>query len=177
MRAPIALFLAFAAAGCVAPSPRVATTPAPTVAARALPTPVAADWREWPVTPGTWTYARDPRGSVAMFGRVGADALAVLRCDRAGGRLFLSVAGASPSPSANSVTVRTSSVARTVSASAAGGSPAYLAATLTPADPLLDAMAFSRGRFALSMAGAPPLVLPAWAEVGRVIEDCRADGN
>ena len=175
MRAPTALFLAFAAAGCVAPSPRVATAPAPVAAppARPFPAPIAADWREWPVTPGTWTYARDPRGSVAMFGRVGADALAVLRCDRAGGRLFLSVAGKTP----GAVTVRTSSIARNVPTGATGGSPAYVAATLTPADPLLDAMAFSRGRFALSMAGAPPLVLPAWAEVGRVIEDCRTAVN
>ena len=40
-------------------------------------------------------------------------------------------------------------------------------------DPLLDAMAFSRGRFMLEVAGFPALYLPAWAEVGRVIEDCR----
>jgi hypothetical protein len=41
-------------------------------------------------------------------------------------------------------------------------------------DPLLDAIAFSRGRFALSMPGFPPLVLPAGPELAHVFEDCRA---
>jgi hypothetical protein len=170
MRSAPALLLALLAAAC-APAPRPAPPPPPArvVASPPPPAPIAPDWRDWPVTPGTWRYARDERGSVAMFGRVAADALAVLRCDRAGGRVFLSVPGATPA----SLTVRTSSVARTLPLGATGGTPAYLAATLTPADPLLDAMAFSRGRFALSMAGAPPLVLPAWAEVSRVVEDCR----
>ncbi|WP_345907778.1 hypothetical protein [Sphingomonas sp. UBA4815] len=40
-------------------------------------------------------------------------------------------------------------------------------------DRLLDAMAFSRGRFTIEQAGQPPLIIPAYAEVGRVIEDCR----
>ena len=40
-------------------------------------------------------------------------------------------------------------------------------------DELLDAMAFSRGRFVIEQAGAPTLVVPAYPEVGRVIEDCR----
>lgn len=165
---PLALLLA--ATGCVSP-PREASAPPPEAVTRPpAPAPLAADWRDWPVTAGTWAYTADARGSVAMFGRVGADALAVLRCDRAGGRVFLSVAGGAP----GTVTVRTSSVARSLPVGATGGTPPYLAATLAPADPLLDAMAFSRGRFALSMAGSPPLVLPAWAEVGRVVEDCRA---
>ena len=170
MRATI-LLLAFAAAGCVSapravsPPPAQVATPSP----RPAPAPLAADWRDWPVTPGTWTYREDARGSVAMFGMAGADAVAVLRCDRVGGRVFLSVAGAAPA----SMTVRTSSAVRTVPAGATGGVPPYLAATFTPADPLLDAMAFSRGRFALSLPGAQPVVVPAWAEVGRVVEDCR----
>ena len=40
-------------------------------------------------------------------------------------------------------------------------------------DPLLDAMAITRGRFALESEGEPGLYVPAWAEVTRVIEDCR----
>ena len=48
-----------------------------------------------------------------------------------------------------------------------------LAVTLDARDPLLDAMAFSRGRFAIEVAGQPALYLPSWSEVGRVIEDCR----
>jgi hypothetical protein len=39
--------------------------------------------------------------------------------------------------------------------------------------PLLDAMVFSRGRFAISMPGSPALVVPAGTEVAHVVEDCR----
>jgi hypothetical protein len=53
-------------------------------------------------------------------------------------------------------------------------SPAgWLVVVLTARDPLLDAMAFSRGRFALEAAGLETLYLPAWPELSRVIEDCR----
>ncbi len=51
-----------------------------------------------------------------------------------------------------------------------------LVAQLAVGDPLLDAMAFSRGKFVFAGAGLPDLVLPSWAEVSRVIEDCRAPG-
>jgi hypothetical protein len=48
-----------------------------------------------------------------------------------------------------------------------------LSAALTAYDPLLDAMASSRGRIGFSVAGSAPLVVPPWQEVARVIEDCR----
>ena len=44
---------------------------------------------------------------------------------------------------------------------------------LPPADPLLDQIAFSRGRFLVQAEGGPSLILPAWPEPARVIEDCR----
>ena len=170
MRVPLILVAVFAAAGCM-PAPRVGPAPPPRLATAPVPPPpLATDWRDWPVTAGVWRYGKDARGSVAMFGRVNADAVAVLRCDRQGGRVFLSVAGSTP----GTLTVRTSSTARALAVGVTGGTPPYLAATVAPTDPLLDALAFSRGRFALSLAGATPLVLPAWAEVGRVVEDCRA---
>jgi hypothetical protein len=40
-------------------------------------------------------------------------------------------------------------------------------------DSLLDAMGYSRGRFIVEQAGLPTLVIPAWPEIERVIEDCR----
>jgi hypothetical protein len=40
-------------------------------------------------------------------------------------------------------------------------------------DPLLDAMAFSKGRFAVESAGLATLYVPPYPEVTRVIEDCR----
>jgi hypothetical protein len=51
--------------------------------------------------------------------------------------------------------------------------PGGVAVTLAAQDPLLDAMAFSRGRFAVETAGSTPLYIPSWTEVSRVIEDCR----
>mgnify|MGYP001804227527 CR=1 FL=1 len=48
-----------------------------------------------------------------------------------------------------------------------------LAADLQPDDPLLDAMASTKGRFKVEVEGQEPLYLPAWVEVSRVIEDCR----
>ncbi|MGE5953581.1 MAG: hypothetical protein ACM308_08200 [Qipengyuania vulgaris] len=44
---------------------------------------------------------------------------------------------------------------------------------MAPKSPLLDAMALTKGRFAVETPGLPTLYLPAWAEVTRVIEDCR----
>lgn len=165
----VLLLLPVILAACAPKPPVVAAPPPPRLVAPRPAPPLSADWRDWAVTPGVWRYGADERGSVAMYGRVNSDAVAVLRCDRRGGRVFLSVPGSAP----GSLTVRTSSTARTLPVGATGGTPPYLAVTLTPADPLLDAIAFSRGRFALSLPGVAPLVLPAWAEVGRVVEDCR----
>jgi len=44
---------------------------------------------------------------------------------------------------------------------------------LLPFDPLLDAIAFSRGRIAVGLPGTPAIVLPGWAKPARVAEDCR----
>jgi hypothetical protein len=165
---PILLGLA---AGCVprvAPPPPVAA-PTPTPVPTPTPTPIAADWQDWPVTPGTWRYERDARGSRALFGSPGAAALAVLRCDLPARAVYLSRAGSTP----GAFTIRTSSTTRSVTAQPTGGTPAYVAAVLTPRDPLLDAIAFSRGRFTVEQPGVAPLVLRPWAEVSRVIEDCR----
>ena len=170
VRTPLILAVLLAGAGCTPAPPHVATVPPVRPVVAPAPVTPSADWRDWPVTAGVWRYGQDARGSVAMYGRVNADAVAVLRCDRRGGRVFLSV----PGSVAGTMTVRTSSTTRDVPVGATGGTPPYLAATLAPADPLLDALAFSRGRFALSLPGATPLVLPAWGEVGRVVEDCRA---
>ena len=46
-------------------------------------------------------------------------------------------------------------------------------ATLSPSDPLLDELAFSRGRILVRVDGLPDLVLPSWPEPARVIEECR----
>ena len=115
---------------------------------------------------GQWHGGHDSGDSASLLtparGQCGA-------CDARARQLFLSRAGAIATP----FTVRTTSASRVLPTGATGGVPAYVAATLPASDPLLDAIAFSRGRFVLDQAGAPPLVLPVWAEIGRVIEDCR----
>ena len=56
------------------------------------------------------------------------------------------------------------------------GSPDHFQSyvSLPASDPLLDQMAFSRGRFLVAAEGGPSLVVPAWPELARVVEDCRA---
>jgi hypothetical protein len=127
------------------------------------------DWRDWPYTSGDWVYRQDARGSIALYGQAGADAELTLRCDRTAHAMYLSRKGMV----AANATVRTSTLVRSLAMTPTGGMPPYVAVALNPRDPLLDAMGFSRGRFVIEQPGLPPLVVPAWAEVERVTEDCR----
>ena len=157
-------------AGCV---PKAPPPPAPRPARVPLPTPAqpprvtSTDWRDWPLTPGTWRYAASGNGSTATFGNAGAS-LFTLSCgtDR---RVRLQ----RPIAAAGAMTIRTTSTARSVPTAPFGDPPAGAGATLAATDSLLDAMGYSRGKFVVEGAGAPTLVLPAWAEVLRVVEDCR----
>jgi hypothetical protein len=93
----------------------------------------------------------------------------LLQCEGARGRIQIARRGAT---SAN-VNVRTTSVARTLSLQPTPAAPGYVSTELGARDGLLDAMGFSRGRFVIEGGGLPTLVVPAWAEVLRVVEDCR----
>lgn len=155
------------------PQPRPAPPPAPS------PRADAGSWRDLPQTPGIWTYAAEPTGSVVRFGQPGAGSLILIRCNRKRPAIELQRAGfgASPVPA----TISTSSTQRRLTATPAGTSTAQNAAipfeiAFSVRDPLLDAIAFSRGRFMLEMGGVQTLVLPVWSELGRVIEDCRQPG-
>jgi len=187
MRARIfAGFCLVSLAGCVEkappPPPRPAPPPAraparvpvraPVRAPAPLssPPPATTDWRDSPVTLGEWVYRQDARGSIALYGQPGSDALVTLRCDIAARMVYLSRAASGPAAPA---TIRTTSTARTLNLTPTGGTPPYLAVAITPGDSLLDAMGFSRGRFTIEQAGYPTLVIPAWAEIERVTEDCR----
>jgi hypothetical protein len=68
------------------------------------------------------------------------------------------------------MTVRTSYGAVGWSATA---TPSGTLAARAASDAALDQIAYSRGRFAVEVRGLETLIMPAWAEVGRVIEDCR----
>lgn len=161
MRRTATLLALIPLAACVPPSRPVPSPPPRAIAppiAPPPPAPLASDWRDWPIAPGDWSYAAASQGgSTARFGA----GTVTLACDRAAGRVVLTRTGAT-----GPLTVRTTSVTRALPAS--GGS-----ASLGIRDPLLDAMAFSRGRFTVESAGLPPLAIPAYAEVARVIEDCR----
>lgn len=168
----LAIALLAALGACVPQPIAPPATPTP-VPVRPQPAPVAAprgsDWRDWPLTPGTWTYRRDARGSLALFGMAGSDALVTLRCDLSGRQIFLSRAGSVLAP----LTIRTTSTTRALAMRPTGGTPPYVATTIAPNDSLLDAMGFSRGRLVVEQPGSGTLVLPAWAEIERVTEDCR----
>lgn len=146
--------------------------PAPTgYVPPASPPAYRGDWRDWPLTPGNWVYRQDARGSIALYGAPGADAELTIRCDRIAGQIYMSRKGAAPGNAP--ATIRTSSTLRAVTMQPTGGTPGYMAASLFPRDPLLDAIGYSRGRFVLEQASLPTLVIPAWAEILRVSEDCR----
>jgi hypothetical protein len=74
---------------------------------------------------------------------------------------------------APSLNVWTSSLTRIV-ASSFNPATRRLTIDLAAADPLLDSIVSSRGRIGFTVTGQPSLVVPAWAEAARVIEDCRA---
>ncbi len=168
----LSLALLAGLSGCVsAPKPARPVQPSapPPVVSLPQPKPLPDDWRDWPYTPGDWVYRQDARGSIALFGVPGADAQFTIRCDRQAGAIYLSRAGNVAAP----LQVRTSTLQRPLAAQPTGGTPPYVAAAVTPRDSLMDAIAFSRGRFLVQQAGMPNLVLPSWAEIGRVVEDCR----
>ncbi len=102
--------------------------------------------------------------STAVF----ANGLLQLRCERDRGMVVLARRGSADG--AVPMTVLTSALTRTFNAA---GSAQEIAMALPARDPLLDAMAFSRGHFALEVAGLPTIYAPSWPEVSRVIEDCR----
>jgi hypothetical protein len=160
-------------ATCV-PSVRAPVVPPPQQqpAVARPPQPRPADWRDWAMTPGTWRYvAAGPGRSAATFGAGANGDLLQIACDRGAQRVTLTTKGA---PGAPPLTIRTSSVERVLPKGASADAASFTRdIRLAANDPLLDALAFSRGHFVVEEAGAPPLVVPAWPEVGRVIEDCR----
>ena len=118
---------------------------------------------------GTWSYAPATDGSEAVFANASGNPQLWVHCSRATRRVTISRAAAAAAPALN---VWTSSLTKSVTSSF---SPATgrLTIDLSNFDPLLDAIASSRGRVGFSVGTQPSLVVPSWAEVARVIEDCR----
>lgn len=165
MKRAIAIaLLSGALAGCVpapkAPPPPPARPPAAVVTPPApapLP-PQTQSWDELPVIEGGWAYDAAAR-RVSFVDDAGVER-ASLTCAAPQRTVQLAV----PGETAVALEILTSSLARQTML---GGAVADIGV----ADAMLDAIAFSRGRFALRASQL--LVLPVQAEIGRVIEDCR----
>ena len=169
---PAALLSLAACAPSKAPAPTPA--PLPTVT-RPAPEPVvgapSGDWRDWPITKGDWVYRDDARGSIALFGEPQGEARFLVRCDQSRKRIYFSRAGRSNG--ATKMVIRTSTDMKAYTVGNTGGDPPYLATELQVNDPILDSIAFSRGRFVIEVSGTTPLAIPIYPEFTRVIEDCR----
>jgi hypothetical protein len=160
-----------ALAACVGPPsqpPEPRPVQRPTMAPPPVAAPAPALAGESAVAPGIWIYGTDERGSRALFGRAETEALVVVRCERPARRIFLSVRGSAP----DTLTLRATSAVKAFAARPAGTTSDYVAVEIAPTDPILDALAFSRGRFAVAL-GTRVTTVPAWPEFTRVVEDCR----
>lgn len=189
--AALAALACAALAACVPPSPQ--PTPAPSPAPAPIPTPSAVaapappaqppalqlvtpgmdDWITRPSTPGDWFYTAEPAETIASFGasRAAEDTLLVMVCRLPQRRIGIGYVGQAAGQV--EMFIRTETADRTLTAGPATGRTPLVLAELPASDPLLDAMALSKGRFVVEVAGQPPLFLPAWPEITRVIEDCR----
>ena len=129
--------------------------------------PAPVSWRDAPLTPGEWQYRQSAASSGADFGVIGQSPLVEVTCQKQSRTVEIVPQAPTGGPT---ITIHTSSLRRTLTR----GGQMPPAVSLAASDPLLDAMAFSRGRFAIEVgAGAATLILPARPEISRVIEDCR----
>lgn len=160
-------------------APRIVPEPSPAPARRAPPPPppppppLAADWQDWPLTPGTWIYRQSATDQSALYGPRESEWDVALRCDRTSRRITLSVQGGVPASGSAMLTIRTSYGVLQWPAQQDADGYGTTVATRAASDQGLDWIVFSRGRFTVEVPGRAPLVLPTWAEPARVVEDCR----
>ncbi|MBV7266682.1 hypothetical protein [Erythrobacter ani] len=166
------------------PRPRPEQAPAPTPAPRAAPAPTPApmpaaqepeytNYLDAPATNGTWTYVDEQSESLAIFGPNTANPALIIRCDKGSGNIGIARIVETSEASPRVMRIETETTERSMQADPIDSRRPMLAAILFAGDPLLDAMAITKGRFAVQTQGLPTLYVPAWVEVGRVIEDCR----
>ena len=127
------------------------------------------DWRTGPLAAGGWTYRSLADGSEAVFADARPAPRIVVKCSRAARQISLVVAS---SVTASAITLMSTETQRSIPAQY-NAQTSQITAQIAGNDGLLDAIAFSRGRFAVTMPGGATLVGPAWPEVARSIEDCR----
>lgn len=122
-------------------------------AAQVAPPPFNAG-KLLPIASGQWTYAVSQAGSEARYG-----SHLLLSCNRASRTVTVS----RPGTPVGTLTVVTDMLTRALPP---GG-------RLSANDPLLDALAFSRGRFLVVGGTGQAVAVPSWPEAARAIEDCR----
>ena len=179
-RIPIALagLGAMSLAACVppAPEPTPAPSPAPTAQPQAAPpqvvTPTYDNWMDAPATPGDWIYQAGGATTRAVFGSSPAAPVFTISCDRNTRTIALTRIHSGQIPQPSGMNIRTETRDRSFGA-VPGGNAMTIVTTLPASDPFLEAIAFSKGRFYVDVLGTPPLYIPAWPEITRVIEDCR----
>ena len=176
--ASLAAMGALALSACVPPAPEPTPAPSPTPTPAPpppvieLPTPTYDNWMDNPVTPGDWFYVNEQAETLALFGPSRAAPVLTLRCNRATRRIGIAQAGSVQGQT--TMTIRTETQDRALTAGNVPGVANLVITELPATDPLLDAMAFSKGRFAIQTQGVGDLYVPSWPEVTRVIEDCRS---
>ena len=154
-----------------APTARPAPRPVPSV----VQAQMSNSWMDAALTPGEWRY-RDfgaGMGKRALFSDPADSFYFSLDCvTQPNGPEILFTRTGRPAKRDLAITVRTETAQRVLAAQQS--TPALVAVAVAANDPLLDAMALSKGRFAVEVEGEPTLYLPSHAEVSRVIEDCRS---
>lgn len=93
------------------------------------------------------------------------------RCDRNANAVLLILGGTVNGPTP--VTITTTSTSRSLTGQPSAGPQPALLVVLPVRDAVLDAIIFSRGRFAVEARGFAPIYAPTWPEIARVVEDCR----
>lgn len=184
LRLSATLLSAVALAACVpatqhpAPTPAPASvptrapTPTPAPAPLPAPAPINENWMDAPRSPGNWFYKKVGAVSLAAYGASDTNFGFVMRCDPA--TRIVSLGRVSTQTQPRPMRIRTETTDRLLTAQPRQGSiETLLAVDLSARDSLLDAMAISKGRFAVETAGEPTLYVPSWPEVTRIIEDCR----
>lgn len=181
LNAACALALTFGIAACVPSTPAPAPAPAPVTRPPPAPVPSASQqvqavtgdsWMDVPASQGDWTQGLIAGNPFALFGVNSRIPSFAIRCVRANGTI--TIARRSETQTPRTLSIRTETMSRSIVTEPVQGFPgSFRGVSLRADDPLLDAMALSKGRFAVEMEGEPTLYLPSWAEVSRVIEDCR----
>lgn len=151
-------------------APKPAAQPASQPATATITQP-KGDWIDWPISAGDWVYRQDARGSIALFGAAGQDAMLTIRCMANSKQIFLSRAG--NAANGGQFTIRTSHTLKSFAASGNGATSAYAVASIGANDAILDALTYTRGRFAIEVDGLQSLAIPSWSELARVVQDCR----